>query len=217
MLARTLPKAPIFFNPGISLRAADLAKLLLRAEWLAKGCGSTAAHAYAGLETSRQGPHLVAAVIGGRSCSTMRAHLRHAAHGPQPSGTSPAHPPGIPRTWALQTCGQAYLCCRVQAHRDGDRLSHRSRAREPELYVESITCRHRCVTPSSQQAVAGRHVAGDHVRPKRRMIMNIIIPALIALSLLAGIAAPASAYDPSVGPPTYWTPKDPSPPGSPPG
>jgi hypothetical protein len=52
---------------------------------------------------------------------------------------------------------------------------------------------------------------------QRRMIMNIIIPALIALSLLAGIAAPANAYDPSVGPPTYWTPKDPSPPGSPPG
>jgi hypothetical protein len=139
-------------------------------------------------------------------CGARAAAVRHFA----------AHPPGIPRTWALQTCGQAYLC-RVQAHRDGDCLSHRSRAREPELYVESITCRHRCVTPSSQQAVAGRHVAGDHVRPKRRMIMNIIIPALIALSLLAGIAAPASAYDPSVGPPTYWTPKDPSPPGSPPG
>jgi hypothetical protein len=96
MLARTLPKTPIFFNPGISLRAADLAKLLLRAEWLAKGCGSTAAHAYAGLETSRQGPHLVAAVIGGRSCSTMRAHLRHAAHGPQPSGTSPRIPQVFP-------------------------------------------------------------------------------------------------------------------------
>jgi hypothetical protein len=49
------------------------------------------------------------------------------------------------------------------------------------------------------------------------MVMNIVIPALVALSLLAGIAAPANAYDPSVGPPTYWAPKDPSPPGSPPG
>jgi hypothetical protein len=47
--------------------------------------------------------------------------------------------------------------------------------------------------------------------------MNIIVPALLALSLLAGIAAPASAYDPGIGPPTHWTPKDPSPPGSPPG
>jgi len=46
--------------------------------------------------------------------------------------------------------------------------------------------------------------------------MKTIIPVLLALSLL-GIAAPASAHDYSVGPPTYWTPHDPSPPGSPPG
>jgi hypothetical protein len=51
----------------------------------------------------------------------------------------------------------------------------------------------------------------------RRLIMKPIIPALLALSLLAAIAAPAAAYDPSVGPPTAWTPHDPSPPGSPPG
>jgi hypothetical protein len=47
--------------------------------------------------------------------------------------------------------------------------------------------------------------------------MKPIIPALVALALLAAIAAPAAAYDPGVGPPTYWTPHDPSPPGSPPG
>jgi hypothetical protein len=63
----------------------------------------------------------------------------------------------------------------------------------------------------------GDMLAGDVVRPIRRVIMKPIIPALVALSLLAAIAAPAAAYDPSVGPPTYWTPHDPSPPGSPPG
>jgi len=47
--------------------------------------------------------------------------------------------------------------------------------------------------------------------------MRATFLAVLALSLLAGVAAPASAYDPSVGPPTYWTPHDPSPPGSPPG
>jgi hypothetical protein len=47
--------------------------------------------------------------------------------------------------------------------------------------------------------------------------MKAIIPALLALSLLGGVAAPASANDATLGPPTYWTPHDPSPPGSPPG
>jgi hypothetical protein len=47
--------------------------------------------------------------------------------------------------------------------------------------------------------------------------MRTMFLALVALSLLGGAVAPASAYDPSVGPPTYWTPHDPSPPGSPPG
>jgi len=47
--------------------------------------------------------------------------------------------------------------------------------------------------------------------------MKTIIPALLALSLLTGIAAPVTAYASAVGPPTYWTPHDPSPPGSPPG
>jgi len=47
---------------------------------------------------------LVAAVIGGRSCSTMRAHLRFVAHGPEPSDTPPAHPQvfpelGLSRLW----------------------------------------------------------------------------------------------------------------------
>lgn len=51
----------------------------------------------------------------------------------------------------------------------------------------------------------------------RRLIMQPIIATLLTLSLLAAIAAPAVAYDPSVGPPTYWTPHDPSPAGSPPG
>jgi hypothetical protein len=46
--------------------------------------------------------------------------------------------------------------------------------------------------------------------------MKAIIPALVALSLLGAIA-PTSAYASAVGPPTYWTPHDPSPPGSPPG
>src|SRR5262245_15773987 len=53
--------------------------------------------------------------------------------------------------------------------------------------------------------------------PSKEMIMNSILSALVALSLLAAVAAPGGAYDPSVGPPTYWTPHDPSPPGSPPG
>jgi hypothetical protein len=47
--------------------------------------------------------------------------------------------------------------------------------------------------------------------------MRKMILALLALSLLGGIAAPAGAYDATVGPPTYWTPHDPSPAGSPPG
>jgi hypothetical protein len=47
--------------------------------------------------------------------------------------------------------------------------------------------------------------------------MKAIIPALVALSLLGGMALPVSAYASIVGPPTYWTPHDPSPPGSPPG
>jgi hypothetical protein len=65
----------------------------------------------------------------------------------------------------------------------------------------------------------GNILLGDADRPKRRPIMIVkpIIPAVLALSLLAAIAAPAAAYDPGVGPPTYWTPHDPSPPGSPPG
>jgi hypothetical protein len=50
-----------------------------------------------------------------------------------------------------------------------------------------------------------------------KAIMRTIIPVLVALSLLGGIAPPASAYASSVGPPTYWAPHDPSPPGSPPG
>jgi hypothetical protein len=60
-------------------------------------------------------------------------------------------------------------------------------------------------------------LAGRRSSPEKEMIMKPFIPALVALSLLAAIAAPAAAYDPSVGPPTYWTPHDPSPPGSPPG
>jgi hypothetical protein len=47
--------------------------------------------------------------------------------------------------------------------------------------------------------------------------MKAIIPALVALSLLGGIVLPANANASSVGPPTYWAPHDPSPPGSPPG
>ena len=48
-------------------------------------------------------------------------------------------------------------------------------------------------------------------------IIATLLASLLTLSLLAAIAAPAVAYDPSVGPPTYWTPHDPSPAGSPPG
>ncbi len=47
--------------------------------------------------------------------------------------------------------------------------------------------------------------------------MKFVIPALLALSLITAITVPVNAYDASVGPPTYWTPHDPSPPGSPPG
>jgi hypothetical protein len=45
--------------------------------------------------------------------------------------------------------------------------------------------------------------------------MKIILSALLALSVLAGIAAPVSAS--AVGPTPQWRPHDPSPPGSPPG
>jgi hypothetical protein len=45
--------------------------------------------------------------------------------------------------------------------------------------------------------------------------MKSILSVLLALSVLAGIAAPVSAS--AVGPRTHWTPHDPSPPGSPPG
>jgi hypothetical protein len=48
-------------------------------------------------------------------------------------------------------------------------------------------------------------------------IIAPLLARVLAFSLVAGVGAPAAAYDPSVGPPTYWTPHDPSPPGSPPG
>ena len=72
---------------------------------------------------------------------------------------------------------------------------------------EQIFSRARTVPTSTKQ----------QIRHSRSMIMRAMFVALLTLSLLAGVAAPASAYDPSVGPPTYWTPHDPSPPGSPPG
>jgi hypothetical protein len=46
---------------------------------------------------------------------------------------------------------------------------------------------------------------------KRKPIMRTLASLLLTLSVLAGVASAASAAkDLSVGPPTYWTPQDPS-------
>jgi hypothetical protein len=71
-------------------------------------------------------------------------------------------------------------------------------------FSEMITVRHGCVSPSSR-GCEQRHIRGAGEKPARtkeannqtlrRMNMKTVLSALLALSLLATVAAPASAAD----------------------